>query len=157
MLFASITLQGGGLTSVNFVNIPFSIPKGRFLLLSPLLSAGGRPKFAAYWKHQYRAPLSWGSMEFSAFLVFVVWTSSMTYSTFGKGEWHTANHFLSLYSFFHSELSYFPSLFISISLIHNSECTELIKSRFKKSKILNSINMNFKERNLSSLNFFCRY
>ena len=48
MLFASITLQGAGLTSVNFVNIPFSIPKGRFLLLNPLLSAGGRHEFAAY-------------------------------------------------------------------------------------------------------------
>ena len=113
MLFASITLQGAGLTSVSFVNIPFSIPKGRFLLLNPLLSAGGRHEFAAYWKHQYRAPLSWGSMEFSAFLLFVVWTSSMTYSTFGKGEWHTANHFLSLYSFFsQSYLIFHHSLFL---------------------------------------------
>ena len=111
MLFASITLRGAGLTSVNFVNIPFSIPKGRFLLLNPLLNAGGRHEFPAYWKHQYRAPLSWGSMEFSAFLVFVVWTSSMTYSTFGKGEWQTANHFLSLYSFFSQ--SYLISITLS--------------------------------------------
>ena len=31
-----------GLTVVNFVNIPFSIPKGQFLFLYPLLNAGGR-------------------------------------------------------------------------------------------------------------------
>ena len=31
-----------GMTAVKFVNIPFSIPKGRFLLLNPLLDAGGR-------------------------------------------------------------------------------------------------------------------
>ena len=110
MLFASITLQGAGLSSVNFVNIPFSISKGRFLLFNPLLNAGGRHKFAGYWKHQHWAPLSCGSMEFSAFLVFVVWTSSMTYLTFGKGEWQTANHFLSLYSLFS------PSYLISITL-----------------------------------------
>ena len=48
MLFAFITLQGAGLTSVNFVNIPFLIPKGRFLLLNPLLNAGGRHEFPAY-------------------------------------------------------------------------------------------------------------
>ena len=109
MLFSSITLQGAGLSSLNFVNTPFSKSKGRFLLFNPLLNAGGRHQFAAYWKHQYWAPLSWGSMEFSAFLVFVVWTSSMTYLTF-KGEWQTANHFLSLYSFFS------PSYLIPITL-----------------------------------------
>ena len=99
-----------GLSSVNFVNTPFSISKGRFLLFNPLLNGGGRHEFAAYWKHQYWAPLSWGSMEFSASLLFVVWTSSMTHLTFGKGEWQTANHFLSLYSFFS------PSYLISIAL-----------------------------------------
>ena len=31
-----------GLTVVNFINIPFSIPKGRFLFLNPLLNADGR-------------------------------------------------------------------------------------------------------------------
>ena len=94
MLFASITLQGVGLSSVNFVNIPFSISKGRFLLFNPLLNAGGQHEFAACWKHQYWAPLSRGSIEFSAFLEFRVWTSSMTYLTFGKGEWQTAKHFI---------------------------------------------------------------
>ena len=43
-------------------------------------------KFMAYWENQYRASLSWESMEFSAFLIFAVWTSSMTYLTFGKGN-----------------------------------------------------------------------
>ena len=43
-------------------------------------------KFMANWENQYRASLSWGSMEFSAFLIFAVWTSSMTYLTFGKGN-----------------------------------------------------------------------
>ena len=42
MLFASITLQGAGLSSVNFVNTPFSKSKGRFLSFNPLLNAGGR-------------------------------------------------------------------------------------------------------------------
>ena len=31
-----------GLTAINFVNIPFSVPKGRFLLRNLLLNAGGR-------------------------------------------------------------------------------------------------------------------
>ena len=57
-------------------------------------------KFVAHWKQQYWAPSSWGSMEFSAFLVFAVWTSSMTYLTFGKGELQNMHHFLSLYSYF---------------------------------------------------------
>ena len=48
MLFSSITLQGAGLSSVNFVNTPFSKSKGRFLLFNPLLNAGGRHEFAAY-------------------------------------------------------------------------------------------------------------
>ena len=34
ILFASITLQGTGLTSVHFVNIPFLITKRWFLLLN---------------------------------------------------------------------------------------------------------------------------
>ena len=38
--------------------------------------------------------------EFSAFLIFAVWTSSVTYLTFGKGELQDENHFLSLYSYF---------------------------------------------------------
>ena len=38
--------------------------------------------------------------EFSAFLIFAVWTSSVTYLTFGKGELQDDNHFLSLYSYF---------------------------------------------------------
>ena len=56
--------------------------------------------FVACWKQQYWAPLSWGSMEFSTFLVFAAWTASMTYLTFGKGELQNANHFLSLYWYF---------------------------------------------------------
>ena len=38
--------------------------------------------FVECWKQQYWAPLSWGSMEFSTFLVFAVWTASMTDLTF---------------------------------------------------------------------------
>ena len=36
MIFA-----GAGLAAVNFVNIPFSLLISRFLLLNPLLNAGG--------------------------------------------------------------------------------------------------------------------
>ena len=45
MLFA-----GAGLTAVNFVNIPFSILIGRFLLLNPLLNAGGRQEIGGILK-----------------------------------------------------------------------------------------------------------
>ena len=91
---------GSGLTAANFVHIPFSIQKSRFLLLNSLLNASGRHEICGILKHQYWAPLSWGSMEFSAFLLFAIWTSSMTYLTFGKGELQNANHFLYLYSYF---------------------------------------------------------
>ena len=93
---------GSRLTSVNFFNIPFSIQKSRFLLLDPLLNAGVDTKLVAYWRHQYWTALSWESMEFSTFLIFAVWTSSMTYLTFAKGELQNVNHFLSPYSYFSS-------------------------------------------------------
>ena len=38
--------------------------------------------------------------ELSAFLIFALWTSSVTYLTFGKGELQDENHFLSVYSYF---------------------------------------------------------
>ena len=106
MLFASITLQGAGLSSVNFVNTPFSISKGRFLLFNPLLNAGGR-------LHRW---LTWRLVKVSGKLQIIS------------------------YPYIHSlaRAILFPSLFLSISLIHNSGCNELIKFRFKKSKILNS-------------------
>ena len=33
--------NGSGLTAINFFNIPYSIEKGRYLLLNPLSNAGG--------------------------------------------------------------------------------------------------------------------
>ena len=33
--------NGSGLTAIKFVNIPYSIQKGRYLLLNPLSNAGG--------------------------------------------------------------------------------------------------------------------
>ena len=45
MLFA-----GAGLTAVHFVNIPVSILISRFLLLNPLLNAGGRHEIGSILK-----------------------------------------------------------------------------------------------------------
>ena len=42
-----------GMTVVNFINIPFSIPKGQFLFLNPLLNAGRRLEVCGILKHQY--------------------------------------------------------------------------------------------------------
>ena len=88
-----------GLTVVNFINIPFPIPKGRFLFLNPLLNADGRLEVCGILKASILSSVVLRK-HFSAFLAFVVWTSSMTYLAFGKGELEIANHFLSLYSYF---------------------------------------------------------
>ena len=129
-----------GMTVVNFINIPFSIPKGQFLFLNPLLNAGRRLEVCGILKHQYWAPFSWESMAVSAFLAFAVWTSSMTYLAFGKGELQIANHFLSLYSYFCPCYLIVYHSFLSISLIHNSSCTELLTFRYDKTKNLNWMN-----------------
>ena len=122
-------------------------------------------KFEGYWKHQYWASLSWESMEFSAFLILAVWTTSITYLTSGKGELQTTNYFLSLYSYF-SACYLFPihlyylSIFLYIHiytyfflLVRNSWCTELITFRYDKAKNLsmNSTNMIFKGWNRSPI------
>ena len=95
-------------------------------------------KFVVHLKHQYWAPLSWGSMTFSAFLVFSVWTSSMTYLTFGEGELHNANHFLSLYSYFSpccliSRYSWFLSRWFT-----TVDALSLLTCRYDKIKNLKS-------------------
>ena len=108
--------------------------------------------FVECWKQQYWAPLSWGSMEFSTFLVFAAWTASMTYLTFGKGELQNANHFLSLYSYFspcylisHRSLFVFR-WFTTVDALSN-----------EKTKNLNSTNMTTKGRNLTLENLFCKH
>ena len=120
-----------------------------------------------YWKHQYRASLSWESMEFSAFLILAVWTTSIIYLTSGKGELQTTNYFLSPYSYFSAcYLISHPSL-LSIYffiytyfflLVRNSWCTELITFRYDKAKNLsmNSTNMIFKGWNRSLINLVFR-
>ena len=42
--YPQISFAGAGLTAVNFVNIPFLILIGRFLLLNSLINADGRHK-----------------------------------------------------------------------------------------------------------------
>ena len=121
-------------------------------------------KFVGCWKHQYWASLSWESMEFSAFLILAVWTTSITYLTSGKGELQTTNNFLSLYSYFRAwYLISHPSLlsiclfiytyiyiyiyiyiyFFFFLLVRDSWYTELITFRYDKAKNLsmNSTNM----------------
>ena len=95
-------------------------------------------KFVVHLKHQYWAPLSWGSMKFSAFLVFSVWTSLTTYLTFGEGELHNANHFLSLYSYFSpccliSRYSWFLSRWFT-----TVDALSLLTCRYDKIKNLKS-------------------
>ena len=107
--------------------------------------------FVACWKQQYWAPLSWGSMEFSTFLVFAAWTASMTYLTFGKGELQNANHFLSLYSYF--SLCYLIS-HRSLFLFRWSTTVDALSN--EKTKNLNSINMTSKGRNLTLEYLFCK-
>ena len=108
--------------------------------------------FVECWKQQYWAPLSRGSMEFSTFLVFAVWTASMTDLTFGKGELQNANHFLPLYSCFSScYLISYHSLFVfrwftTVDALSN-----------EKTKNLNSTNMTSKGRNLTLENLFCKH
>ena len=89
-------------------------------------------------------------MEFSAFLILAVWTTSITYLTSGKGELQTTNCFLSIF-ILQRVLSYFPSIFIIylffyihiyiyifffFLLVRNSWCTELITFRYDKAKNL---------------------
>ena len=108
--------------------------------------------FVACWKQQYWAPLSWGSMEFSTFLVFAVWTASMTDLTFGKGELQNANHFLPLYSCFS------PCYLISYhSLFVFRWFTTVDALSNEKTKNLNSTNMTSKGRNLTLENLFCKH
>ena len=54
-------------------------------------------------------------------------------------------------------LSYFPSYFISISMIDNSWSTELIRCRHDKTKNLSLTSVILKGRNISLVNLFCRY
>ena len=114
-------------------------------------------KFVAHWKHQYWAPLSWGSMEFSAFLVFAVWTSSTTYLTFGKGELQNAHHFPPLYSYSSPCYLIFRHSLFLFRWFTTADALSLLTCRYDKIKNLNTINMVFKGRNLSLVNFFCRY
>ena len=108
--------------------------------------------FVACWKQQYWAPLSWGSMEFSTFLVFAVWTASMTYLANGKGELQNANHFLPLYSYFS------PCYLISYhSLFVFRWFTTVDALSNEKTKNLNSTNMTSKGRNLTLENLFCKH
>ena len=108
--------------------------------------------FVECWKQQYWAPLSWGSMEFSTFLVFAVWTASMTDLTFGKGELQNANHFLPLYSCFS------PCYLISYhSLFVFRWFTTVDALSNEKTKNLNSTNMTTKGRNLTLENLFCKH
>ena len=108
--------------------------------------------FVECWKQQYWAPLSWGSMEFSTFLVFAVWTASMTDLTFGKGELQNANHFLPLYSCFS------PCYLISYhSLFVFRWFTTVDALSNEKTKNLNSTNMTSKGRNLTLENLFCKH
>ena len=113
-------------------------------------------KFVAHWK-QYWAPLSWGSMEFSAFLVFAVWTSSMTYLTFGKGELQNMHHFPSLYSFSSPCYLIFRHSLFLFRWFTTADALSLLTCRYDKIKNLNSKKMIFKGRTLSLVNFFCRY
>ena len=82
------------LTSVTLLASHFQYKKAGFLYLINYWMKVVHSKFVAYWEHQNWNALSWKSLEFSAFLIFAVWTSSMTYLTFAKGELQTANHFL---------------------------------------------------------------
>ena len=108
--------------------------------------------FVECWKQQYWAPLSWGSMEFSTFLVFAVWTASMTDLTFGKGELQNANHFLPLYSCFS------PCYLISYhSLFVFRWFTTVDALSNEKTKNLNSTNMTSNGRNLTLENLFCKH
>ena len=108
--------------------------------------------FVECWKQQYWALLSWGSMEFSTFLVFAVWTASMTDLTFGKGELQNANHFLPLYSCFS------PCYLISYhSLFVFRWFTTVDALSNEKTKNLNSTNMTSKGRNLTLENLFCKH
>ena len=52
MIFA-----GAGLAAVNFVNIPFSLLISRFLLLNPLLNAGGRHEIGGILKASILTPV----------------------------------------------------------------------------------------------------
>ena len=114
--------------------------------------------FVACWKQQYWAPLSWGSMEFSTFLVFAVWTALMTYLTFGKGELQNANHFLSLYSYFSpcyliSHHSLF--LFRWSTTVVGLSLSPVVMTKLKT--CMNSTTMTSKGRNLSLVNLFCKH
>ena len=111
-------------------------------------------KFVAHWKHQYWAPLSWRSMEFSAFLAFAVWTSSMTYLTFGKGELQNAHHLLSLCSYFSPCYIIFRHSLFLFRWFTTADALSLLTCRYDQIKNLNTINMVFKGRNLSLVNFF---
>ena len=110
-------------------------------------------KFVAHWKNQYWATLSWGSMEFSAFLVFAVWTSSTTYLTFGKGELQNAHHFPSLYSYSSPCYLIFRHSLFLFRWFTTADALSLLTCRYDKIKNLNSTKMIFKGRNLSLVNF----
>ena len=107
-------------------------------------------KFVAHSKHQYWAPLSWGSMEFSAFLAFAVWTSSTTYLTFGEGELQNAHHFPSLYSYSSPCYLIFRYSLFLFRWFTTADALSLLTCRYDKIKNLNSTKMIFKGRNLTS-------
>ena len=140
-------LNGSGLTAVNLINIPFSIQKGRFLLLNALLN-WCRWSTRILW-HAESNNIELRCLEeawnFQRFL----------YSQSGLHWWLTWRlvkvsckmPIISIPIFIlQPVLSYFPSLFNSISLIHNSWYTELITCRYDKAKNLHELNDHDLER-----------
>ena len=124
-------LIGSGPTAVNFVQIPFSIQKCQFLLLNPWLNAGGPLEICSILKGSILS-----SVVLRKYGIFSVsYISSLDFIDDlldGKGN--------------RVAISYFPSFFISISLIHNSWFTELTTWRYDKTKNLNSTKKIFKRK-----------
>ena len=161
-----------GLTAINFVNIPFSIQKGRFLLLDLPLNAGGRLKICGILK--------------ASILSFLVLRKHGIFSVSNIGSLDYIDNLLDFWSRWVANyelfsipifilqrlLSYFPSIFIIYLFFYiyiyiyiffffagrNSWCTELITFRYDKAKNLsmNSTNMIFKGWNRSLINLVFR-
>ena len=116
---------GSGPTAVNFVNIPFSTLKGRWL------NAGGPLEICSILKGSILS-----SVVLRKYGIFSVsYISSLDFIDDlldGKGN--------------RVAISYFPSFFISISLIHNSWFTELTTWHYDKTKNLNSTKKIFKRK-----------
>ena len=130
--------------AVNFVNIQFSILIGRFLLLNPLLNAGGRHQVCGILKASILSSVvlrKHGIFSVSNIrsLDFIDDLLDVWYRWVAKCESFSIPLFI-----LQSVLSYFPLLFISISLIDNSWCIELITCGYDKTKNVHWTNMIFK-------------